>query len=46
MKASVVFGLLMFIPFFTAANFAEFRAQVPVLLLILPAQRCRACACS
>lgn len=36
-QASAVFGVLLFVPFFVGSNFAEFRAEVPVLILILPA---------
>jgi hypothetical protein len=35
-RASVVFGLLLLVPFFTRSNFIEIRAELPVLLLILP----------
>jgi len=35
-RASVVFGLLLLVPFFTRSNFIEIRAQIPVILLMLP----------
>jgi hypothetical protein len=35
-RASVVFGLLLLVPFFTRSNFIEMRAEMPVLLLMLP----------
>jgi hypothetical protein len=35
-RASVVFGFLLFIPLILASNFAEIRAQLPVLVLLLP----------
>jgi hypothetical protein len=35
-RASVVFGLFLLIPFFTRSNFIEMRAEMPVLLLMLP----------
>lgn len=36
-RACAVFGVLLFVPFFVQTNFAEFRAQVPILLCLLPA---------
>ena len=36
MRACAVFGVLLFVPLFLQAYFAEFRAQVPMLLLLLP----------
>ncbi len=36
-QASAVFGLLLFVPFALQSNLAEFRAHLPVLVLILPA---------
>lgn len=36
MRASAMCGVLLFIPLFLQAFFAEFRAQVPMLILILP----------
>ena len=35
-RASAVFGVFLFVPFLVASNFAEFRAEVPILLLLLP----------
>jgi hypothetical protein len=35
-RASVVFGLFLFVPLFTGSNFIEVRAQLPVLILLLP----------
>lgn len=35
-RACAVFGILLFVPLFLQAFFAEFRAQVPSLLLLLP----------
>src|SRR5687768_1556677 len=35
-QASALFGVLLFIPLFLQSMFAEFRAQVPMLVLILP----------
>jgi hypothetical protein len=36
-RASAAFGALLFIPLFFGTNFGEFRAEVPVFLLLLPA---------
>lgn len=35
-RASVAFGILLFIPYITLANFIEIRAQIPILVLLLP----------
>jgi hypothetical protein len=35
-RASVAFGLLLLVPFFTRSNFIEIRAEMPVLVLLLP----------
>ncbi len=35
-KMSVFFGVLLFLPFLVATNFIEVRAEMPVLLLLLP----------
>jgi hypothetical protein len=36
-KASALFGALLMIPFALQSNLAEFRAHIPVLLLLIPA---------
>ena len=36
MQASAIFGVLLFVPLFLQSFFAEFRSQVPMLVLILP----------
>jgi hypothetical protein len=36
MQASAVFGILLFVPLFLQSYFAEFRSQVPILVLLLP----------
>jgi hypothetical protein len=36
-RAGVIFGVLMFVPFALRSNLAEYRAQTPVLVLIGPA---------
>ena len=35
-RASVLFGILLLIPLFLATNFIEIRAELPVLVLMLP----------
>lgn len=42
MRASAVCGVLLFVPLFLQAWFAEFRAQVPMLLLLMPCALCGA----
>jgi len=37
MRAMALFGALLFIPLFIAANFDEVRAQMPMFILLLPA---------
>ncbi len=39
-RASAVCGVLLFVPLFLQAFFAEFRAQVPMLVLIMPCALC------
>jgi hypothetical protein len=36
MRASAVFGVLLFVPLFLQSLFAEFRSQVPMLVMLLP----------
>ncbi|MBK8535851.1 MAG: hypothetical protein IPL59_12425 [Candidatus Competibacteraceae bacterium] len=35
-RASVIFGILLFVPFIILANFIEIRTQIPILILLLP----------
>lgn len=37
MRAAAAFGVLMFLPFFLSTNFNEFRAHMPMFILLLPA---------
>lgn len=37
MRAMALFGALLLIPLFIAANFDEVRAQMPMFVLLLPA---------
>ena len=41
-RACAVFGVLLFVPLFLQSFFAEFRAQVPMLVLLLPCALCGA----
>lgn len=36
MRACAAFGVLLFVPLFLQSNFAEFRSQVPSLILLIP----------